>query len=468
MSSMETYCGLVRTPLDAIILFEACRLGILPRVQRRLSEKERMGIRSGSVFVWDEREAGMRRWTDGKSWSASRVSGSFLTYREMEGKRSGGTYGGPLVPSPPRRVSDCDEADRSDSDRGDDGPDGYRYKPDGLMKQSFSIHTSSHLKLHLISYFSRAHMQNGEDLVQPSQDPALKFVRIPKGMYPDASSSEPEAVGSQQLSQQQASILQGPPSQVIQHAQISTAYQQQSPMAARPLQYPQQQPHQLPSPVYSQPALQQQRQPQHYGARLHHQQQQEAPVLQFQQSPSSQTRPVHIRAPPAQGQSASSLPSILNPQQPQATPHQSVLHAASPRQQYGWPPSPVSTPPSYNVPSVQNLVQQQPPSQSQPQLFKQDPSALSHLSSIPTAPQTLLYPIESLQQRQLPARGQQQLLPPHMHTGSDRTPLSTSPFHNERLSTIARDLDVQDIPFEKVSWGEDTRAIDALNKNFVL
>src|SRR6478609_2341806 len=81
---METYHGYVRTPADAIRLFEACRLGILPRVQRRLSEKERQSIRSGSVFAWDEREAGMRRWTDGRTWSPSRVSGSFLTYRELD------------------------------------------------------------------------------------------------------------------------------------------------------------------------------------------------------------------------------------------------------------------------------------------------------------------------------------------------------------------------------------------------
>src|ERR1044071_5038394 len=90
---METYYGCVRTPSDAIKLFEACRVGLLPRVQRRLSEKERQAIRSGSVFVWDEREAGMRRWTDGKSWSASRVSGSFLTYRELESKRGSGFTG---------------------------------------------------------------------------------------------------------------------------------------------------------------------------------------------------------------------------------------------------------------------------------------------------------------------------------------------------------------------------------------
>lgn len=141
---METYYGHVRTPADAIILFEACRIGLLPRVQRRLSEKERQSIRSGSVFVWDEREAGMRRWTDGKSWSASRVSGSFLTYREMEGKRGGG-----IAQSSSSRAGKTPESTRgSDDDRADgpdDGPDGYRYKPDGLMKQSFSITTSAEI-----------------------------------------------------------------------------------------------------------------------------------------------------------------------------------------------------------------------------------------------------------------------------------------------------------------------------------
>ncbi|KAF2726139.1 hypothetical protein K431DRAFT_280158 [Polychaeton citri CBS 116435] len=56
---METYHGHVRTPVDAIFFFEACRIGLLPRVQRRLSEKERQSIKSGSVFVWYESEARM-------------------------------------------------------------------------------------------------------------------------------------------------------------------------------------------------------------------------------------------------------------------------------------------------------------------------------------------------------------------------------------------------------------------------
>ncbi|KAK3939576.1 Gti1/Pac2 family-domain-containing protein [Diplogelasinospora grovesii] len=139
---METYYGRVRTPHDAIKLFEACRQGILPRVLRRLSEQERRrAIRPGSVFVWDEREAGMRRWTDGMPWSPSRVSGSFLTYRELEGKGRGEKAG-------------------------------------GLIKQSFSITTSAGQHLHLISYYHH-HARPQADLPLPlplpTTDPRLKI-----------------------------------------------------------------------------------------------------------------------------------------------------------------------------------------------------------------------------------------------------------------------------------------------------
>jgi hypothetical protein len=184
---METYHGHVRTPNDAILLFEACRIGLLPRVQRRLSEKERQQIKSGSVFVWDEREAGMRRWTDGKSWSASRVSGSFLTYREMEGKR-GGTN---LTQPTPKRASGKSPDGSATGDSEGEGPDGYRYKPDGLMKQSFSITTSSGQHLHLISYYSRS---NTQPLMQPSTDPSLRHIRPPKNMYPESTVNETQTV----------------------------------------------------------------------------------------------------------------------------------------------------------------------------------------------------------------------------------------------------------------------------------
>ncbi|BFZ56914.1 Gluconate transport-inducing protein [Savitreella phatthalungensis] len=180
----HTYLGHVRTPQDATLLFEACRLGILPRIQRRLSDRERAAIRTGSVFVWDEKEAGMRRWTDGKSWSASRVSGSFLTYREMEGKRSGPNSNGV-------RISKGSQSGSEDSDDMHEGVDidGYKYKADGLVKQSFSITTSEDQKLHLISYFARSDPASAQ-LQAPSTDSALAHITIPRGLYPEVSSHE--------------------------------------------------------------------------------------------------------------------------------------------------------------------------------------------------------------------------------------------------------------------------------------
>lgn len=226
---METYHGHVRTPADAIVLFEACRIGLLPRVQRRLSEKERQSIRSGSVFVWDEREAGMRRWTDGKSWSASRVSGSFLTYREMEGKRGGGS----VAQSSSSRAGKTPESTRgSDDDRADgadEGPDGYRYKPDGLMKQSFSITTSTGQHLHLISYYSRSH-PSAVNLQQPSTDPALRNVRPQKGLYPESTVND-----QQNLPVVTRGPMAGPPYTISPHPM--GGYPRPPPGASHPQSY---------------------------------------------------------------------------------------------------------------------------------------------------------------------------------------------------------------------------------------
>lgn len=235
---METWYGMVRTPQDAIKLFEACRIGHKPRVQRRLSEKERQAIRSGSVFVWDEREAGMRRWTDGKSWSASRVSGSFLTYREMEGKRGNG-FGSAKkangkTPEPGHTTPEEQE---------DDGPEAYRYKPDGLMKQSFSITTASGQHLHLISYYCRP-LPGQPDLPQPSTDPTLANIVPAKGMYPESSIGE-----SNQTPALTRTPMQQAPYIMAQHPNTNGSYAVQphtqayngawppSPMATPPFNY---------------------------------------------------------------------------------------------------------------------------------------------------------------------------------------------------------------------------------------
>lgn len=86
MNEVETFYGLIESTMDALRIVELCRQGKLGRVSRRLHDKERKLIRSGSVFVFDEVESGIKRWTDGRIWSPSRILGNFLIYRELERK----------------------------------------------------------------------------------------------------------------------------------------------------------------------------------------------------------------------------------------------------------------------------------------------------------------------------------------------------------------------------------------------
>lgn len=70
--------GFIATTYDALLVFEAARRGMIPRVTRRLNDSERSMVQSGSVFVYDEQESGIKRWTDGHSWSPSRILANFL------------------------------------------------------------------------------------------------------------------------------------------------------------------------------------------------------------------------------------------------------------------------------------------------------------------------------------------------------------------------------------------------------
>jgi hypothetical protein len=67
MEQIVTYHGYVQTAVDAIKRIEACRLGLLPRIQRRLSMEEQKLIKSSTVFIWGREESGIQRWTDGRS-----------------------------------------------------------------------------------------------------------------------------------------------------------------------------------------------------------------------------------------------------------------------------------------------------------------------------------------------------------------------------------------------------------------
>ena len=81
-SDVQHFIGYVETTTDALRPIMAARQGIIPRITRRLNDSERRSmIRSGAVFVFCVEESGIRRWTEGLSWSPSRIVGNFLVCR---------------------------------------------------------------------------------------------------------------------------------------------------------------------------------------------------------------------------------------------------------------------------------------------------------------------------------------------------------------------------------------------------
>jgi Gti1/Pac2 family transcription factor len=166
------WSGFIETTGDALLILEAARRGLIPRVTRRLVDAERKMITSGSVFVFDEDESGIKRWTDGFYWSPSRILGNFLLYRETD--KRGGSRG--KSDNTSANAEDGQDSSRTDQSlsRMEDGrtvvdkhiernllgslTNSYKFKTDGLMKkvQSFSHSLSPHSRisdLYLIDVF---------------------------------------------------------------------------------------------------------------------------------------------------------------------------------------------------------------------------------------------------------------------------------------------------------------------------
>ncbi|ODV63267.1 Gti1/Pac2 family protein ASCRUDRAFT_93798 [Ascoidea rubescens DSM 1968] len=188
---METYHGMISSTNDAILLMEATRLSILPKITRRLTEHERKSIKSGSIYIWDEEEAGMRRWTDGRSWSASRVSGCFLNYKEMESNLT--SKSNPQNNSHSHlsnlnglhNFNNFNNFNNNNNSAFQSNMPMYSYKIDGLIKQSFSLNTKAGKKLHLIAYLNNNIDINNHNLMIPTKDPKLQSIKIPDDIYPE-------------------------------------------------------------------------------------------------------------------------------------------------------------------------------------------------------------------------------------------------------------------------------------------
>ncbi|KAF8179986.1 Gti1/Pac2 family-domain-containing protein [Mycena galopus ATCC 62051] len=178
------WSGWIETTGDALLILEAARRGLIPRVTRRLVDGERGMIASGSVFVFNEDESGIKRWTDGFFWSPSRILGNFLLYRETDKKGAGHSR---------RRKSGGVGVEGEENEDGGGGGGGggagegrrtlvgsltnsYKFKADGLMKKTFSL-TIGGVPQHLISYYKVSDVEAGR-LRAPSTLPELASLDI--------------------------------------------------------------------------------------------------------------------------------------------------------------------------------------------------------------------------------------------------------------------------------------------------
>ncbi|KAF7303959.1 hypothetical protein MIND_00626600 [Mycena indigotica] len=173
-------CLHIRDINDAHRVLQAVRMNILPIVKRRLSISERMGLRSGNVFVWEESdsEEGLLRWTEGRRWSQSRMRGDCLIYEEKvqtteaerreKATRRAFKYSdlSQAIPPPPKRK---------------DRPT----KIDGLTKHAYSVtvklpNQTAIKKWHLVAYFS-AHEASLLPVVEDYN--YLRAIEIPRNVF---------------------------------------------------------------------------------------------------------------------------------------------------------------------------------------------------------------------------------------------------------------------------------------------
>ncbi|KAF7682481.1 cAMP-independent regulatory protein pac2 [Astathelohania contejeani] len=80
---MKKLKGYIHDFDEALLVMHCIRLGIFCPETERLSVEHRNSIKSGSIFCFIESENGMKRWTDGKIWSPSKIVGQFLLYKEV-------------------------------------------------------------------------------------------------------------------------------------------------------------------------------------------------------------------------------------------------------------------------------------------------------------------------------------------------------------------------------------------------
>ncbi|KAI9746600.1 MAG: hypothetical protein M1818_000313 [Claussenomyces sp. TS43310] len=204
---LPTYYGFIESTYDALVLFEACLSGMIAHVPRRPHDREREHIiKSGNIFIYEENASGIKRWTDGISWSPSRILGNFLIYRQLEkpfgpgekkkaikkpkappggvtksnnqnnGRTKGGLFQSFTSPAVPNGAYGDPGKMNPDVERALIGSlvDSYDFLSDGLVKKTISVCVNN-VTHHLVSYYTLSDAACRKFNV-PSKDPKLASI----------------------------------------------------------------------------------------------------------------------------------------------------------------------------------------------------------------------------------------------------------------------------------------------------
>ncbi|CAI4039551.1 hypothetical protein SMKI_08G2190 [Saccharomyces mikatae IFO 1815] len=161
MNISPTCFGYIDDEEDLALIFQGVLNGDLKCIERRPYEAEKAGlVSSGNIFVFNEEKSGIKRWTDGFSWSPSRISGKFLVYREYNRLVS---FQDPSL----HNILDYNIFKRAHRE--------YFYT--GLLKKTFSLkfnidptETNKLETFHLIAYYAEKDIDQGS-LKRPSENP---------------------------------------------------------------------------------------------------------------------------------------------------------------------------------------------------------------------------------------------------------------------------------------------------------
>lgn len=175
---------------DAVALFSAVAIDrVVQGISDRPTAEERSNlIKSGNVIIFEENgPSGIKRWTDDRNWSPSRIDGPFILYRELNEPMPAGEQkkanrdpdGRSCSSNKPAKEAAVLPADRGQWDEsvtmGSLVGNTYNFKDGGLMKKTCSMRFRGH-KFVMVSYYTHHDIIEGK-LLRPKEHPLYNHLR---------------------------------------------------------------------------------------------------------------------------------------------------------------------------------------------------------------------------------------------------------------------------------------------------